>query len=76
MFFCDKCAEKNGWTKSFLFKSHGLCEICNETAVCNDVPSKFLVPSEKKSKNEEIVDDDCKDELCQSGIMQCSKCKR
>lgn len=41
MFFCDECAEKNKWPKSFS-KSQGNCEICKKFSVCNDVPSYRL----------------------------------
>lgn len=41
MFYCDKCADKYGYPETW-FKSHGKCETCDEVAVCNDTPSKFL----------------------------------
>jgi len=41
MFYCNNCADKNGYPKSF-FKSYGSCEICNETAVCNNYKSSLL----------------------------------
>ena len=42
MFYCNKCGKKNGWPTDTLTKSEGPCEICNESAVCNDVPSSQL----------------------------------
>jgi hypothetical protein len=47
MFFCNKCAEECGWNES-LVKSFGPCEICGESTVCNDVPSRLLPISKKK----------------------------
>lgn len=41
MFFCNPCATKREWPQS-MFKSRGKCEICNEIAVCNDIPSSNL----------------------------------
>lgn len=41
MFFCDPCAKKRNWPQS-ISKSHGVCEICDITARCNDVPSSAL----------------------------------
>ena len=50
MFFCNKCAEENGWNES-LCKSYGPCEMCGESALCNDVPSSCLPISKKKKVN-------------------------
>lgn len=44
MFYCTSCAEKNGWPLSTLHVSYGRCEICRETDICNDVPSRLLPP--------------------------------
>lgn len=41
MFYCDECAQARGWPKS-LAKSRGPCEICEKTAVCNDLKSSEL----------------------------------
>lgn len=41
MFYCDKCRVKNGWPMSFM-GSRGPCEVCDEVAVCNDTPSRYL----------------------------------
>lgn len=41
MFYCDPCREKKSWPDS-PFKSTGKCELCGVTAVCSDVPSKYL----------------------------------
>lgn len=41
MFYCDKCAEKRKWPKTW-FKSNGRCEVCGNMAECNDKPSKEL----------------------------------
>lgn len=47
MFFCGDCAENHGYPENFM-KSHGPCEICGRTALCNDVPSKYLPPAKGK----------------------------
>ena len=50
MFYCDDCAEKKKWPLSIL-NSLGLCEICEENKICNDLPSKMLpLPDIKKTK--------------------------
>lgn len=67
MFYCNQCAEKNGYPKS-IGRSIGVCEICGTYADCNDVPSSQL-PKPKDlfskfagtslfpdKKNEEIED--------------------
>ena len=36
MFYCDECGFKNGYLIT-MHKSNGRCEICNRTALCNDV---------------------------------------
>lgn len=41
MFYCDSCAEKNGWWQSF-GQSYGPCEVCGVKRLCNDVPSSLL----------------------------------
>lgn len=41
MFYCDICADKRRWP-NWGIKSFGVCEICNETALCNEVPSRDL----------------------------------
>ena len=41
MFYCDPCKDEKGYPESFS-KSSGKCEICDQIAVCNDVPSSRL----------------------------------
>lgn len=41
MFYCDDCREKRDWPSS-MSKSEGLCELCGNMAICNDVPSSRL----------------------------------
>ena len=41
MFYCSKCALERDWPQS-IFCSYGKCEICGETAECNDVQSSKL----------------------------------
>jgi hypothetical protein len=49
MFFCDSCADKNGWWQS-LGRSYGPCEVCKEKALCNEVPSSLLPTSTAPAK--------------------------
>lgn len=41
MFYCETCRLNKSWPKSFM-TSHGRCEICEQTAVCYDLPSRRL----------------------------------
>ena len=41
MFYCNKCAAKHGYPKTF-FKSIGKCECCGKGAVCNEMRSSLL----------------------------------
>ena len=41
MFYCNKCADKRKWPRSW-FNSYGRCEMCGEMQECNDVPAKDL----------------------------------
>jgi hypothetical protein len=41
MFYCDDCADKNGFPKT-ITKSKGQCEICGKHAICNDTPCSQL----------------------------------
>lgn len=48
MFYCDACAQKNGWPDDFwLPRSRGPCEACGKVASCNDVPSVHLSSNRK-----------------------------
>jgi len=48
MFYCNECAEKNGYPES-IRKSVGNCELCGKHANCNDIPSSELpLPKEQK----------------------------
>jgi hypothetical protein len=49
MFYCAACREKHGYPESIL-KSYGPCEICGNTAVCDDVPSSVLSSMRGKKK--------------------------
>jgi len=42
MFYCNDCAEKNGYPET-LSKSFGKCEICGNNASCNDCPTSKLI---------------------------------
>ena len=49
MFYCNKCANENGYPIT-MFRSRGTCEVCKETADCNEMPSKdLLLPQQKES---------------------------
>jgi hypothetical protein len=52
MFYCEKCAQKNGWPDDFyLPQSFGPCEVCETPARCFDVPSHALpAPSAPREK--------------------------
>ena len=41
MFYCNDCAEKNGYPET-MTKSEGLCELCGKHAICNDMPCSQL----------------------------------
>lgn len=42
MFYCNPCGKRNGWPVEVSIRSYGCCEICDDVADCNDVPSRFL----------------------------------
>lgn len=50
MFYCEECAEKEGWPY-LSTRSRGPCEICGETKICTDVPSRSL-PAKQPDKPE------------------------
>jgi len=50
MFICDECLEKSFTNRPTLFKSQGKCEMCEKPKVCNDIPSKFLVPKGEEDR--------------------------
>lgn len=41
MFYCEKCRKEHNYPES-MRKSFVLCEICNEKAACNDVPTSRI----------------------------------
>lgn len=43
MFICNKCLKKKFKNGESLFKSGGRCEICGESAVCNDIHHSKLI---------------------------------
>ena len=48
MFYCTLCAEKGNFKES-LFKSMGKCELCEQNAPCNDIPSSQMDKNPKPS---------------------------
>lgn len=58
MFYCNPCAKPRGWPESEFMRSYGPCEICGKTALCNDVPSRFLPipPKEVRDATEQPGD--------------------
>ena len=44
MFYCNDCANKHQWPETG-FKSYGKCEMCDQVAGCNDMPSYLLPPA-------------------------------
>lgn len=47
MYYCDDCRKKRGWPESFFSKSTGRCELCGNSAVCNDISSSQLPPAKE-----------------------------
>lgn len=41
MFYCEACRQKRNWPESW-GQSYGRCEVCGNTAICNDTPSSQL----------------------------------
>jgi hypothetical protein len=55
MFYCDECAEKNGWPKT-LAKSKGKCECCGKQAECNErSSSKLPLPRQQIIQYQELL---------------------
>ena len=46
MFYCNKCAKKMRWSET-TGQSYRPCQICGETTMCNDYPSKALPKPER-----------------------------
>jgi len=46
MLYCEDCRMKRSWPAGFL-SSNGRCELCGETLVCHDRPSRTLPPPPK-----------------------------
>jgi hypothetical protein len=42
MFYCDSCGLDRHWPTETLVRSRGRCELCDNTRLCNDVPSAQL----------------------------------
>lgn len=55
MFYCDPCAERHEWPHPTLFRSLGLCEMCDTRKVCNETPSKELPPSKFHPANQKVA---------------------
>ena len=45
MFYCNDCAEKNNYPES-MSKSHGKCELCGKSRICNNVKNSILPKKE------------------------------
>lgn len=60
MFYCKKCKEEKDWPSGCGTESFGNCEICGETAVCIDVPSRFLPTPKPSKKSDSPQDCGCK----------------
>lgn len=56
MFFCEPCRKLRDWPES-MSRSGGRCEICENSAVCYDVPSKFLPIPTQRSLDQWLLDD-------------------
>lgn len=46
MLYCEECRIERGWPGGLL-SATGLCELCGETRVCHDRPSRTLPPPPK-----------------------------
>jgi hypothetical protein len=55
MFICDNCLKENFENKKYLiaFASQGICDICGNLLLCNEVVSSFLVSKEDKENIDE-----------------------
>lgn len=41
MFYCNPCAKENDWPETITC-SFGPCEVCGNSSICNEMPSKLL----------------------------------
>ena len=48
MNICNECLNKKFNNAQSFGKSYGLCEICNETKLCNMIQSSRLTPLQKR----------------------------
>lgn len=46
MLYCEDCRIKRSWPEGYL-SSNGRCELCGETSLCHDRPSRTLPPPPK-----------------------------
>jgi hypothetical protein len=61
MYYCEDCRIKKRWPRSAAFPYAGVqadanCEVCNKHGDCHDLPASRLVPDEKKTTEEKLVD--------------------
>jgi len=47
MFICDPCLNTRYKNQASIARSEGRCEVCGESAVCNDIPSYQLEPKQR-----------------------------
>ena len=52
MFICDQCLKDGFSNQPSFLRSYGPCEICGKSAVCNDIPSVYLVAKQKAGVEE------------------------
>ena len=55
MFYCDACARKHDYPKTFM-KSQGECEICKTVTKCNSRPSHLLPDKKVTFTHENLID--------------------
>lgn len=55
MFYCDKCRIENKYPESIMV-SYGRCEMCGDTAECNDMPSAYLPKDSPKEPEDSPID--------------------
>jgi hypothetical protein len=69
MFYCEKCAKKNGWPAT-IYPSSGNCEICDEYDLCYSTPSFLLAMPQKEDsgvKNDTDADKVMIEQTCCNG---------
>jgi|SRR5579863_2709473 len=61
MYYCEDCRIKKHWPRSAGFPYTGIeanvnCEVCKKHGDCHDVPALMLVPNDRKTTEEKLVE--------------------